>query len=215
MKKLWCHSLSVITIAATLLAIVTVRAQGGQGGSADGPVRYTAGGELIRPADYREWVFLSSGLNMNYGPNAPDASRNQPFNNVFVAPDAYRQFLTTGTWPERTIFVLEARRSEQHVRPNAFGYTQAGVAALEAAVKDTAKNGTPAWAYYSFDGSSGLLPAAKPFPTTASCQTCHGNPSVTAVEQTFVQFYPTLFAVAKAKGTINPTWDPRLEPQGP
>jgi hypothetical protein len=33
------------------------------------------------------------------------------------------------------------------------------------------------------------------------------------VEQTYVQFYPTLFEVAKAKGTVKPTWSPLIEPQ--
>jgi hypothetical protein len=32
-----------------------------------------------------------------------------------------------------------------------------------------------------------------------------------AVDQTFVQFYPTLFDVAKAKGTVKPTWKPHVE----
>ena len=34
--------------------------------------RYTADGQLILPSDYREWVFLSSGLGMTYNPpNTP------------------------------------------------------------------------------------------------------------------------------------------------
>ena len=58
----------------------------------DGP-RYAASGELMRPADYREWVYLSTGLNMTYGANAPNPARNQPFNNVFVNRSSYRQFM--------------------------------------------------------------------------------------------------------------------------
>ena len=38
-----------------------------------------------------------------------------------------------------------------------------------------------------------------PVPATADCYTCHGTN--TAVEHTFVQFYPTLLEVAKQKGT--------------
>ena len=39
------------------------------------------------PTDYREWVFLSSGLGMTYGPAGPaDASGNPRFDNVFVTP---------------------------------------------------------------------------------------------------------------------------------
>jgi hypothetical protein len=85
------------------------------------------------------------------------------------------------------------------------------ISGMEAAVKDSAKNGANPWAYYSFDGSDGLAASAKPLPATASCQKCHSEN--TAVEQTFVQFYPTLFEVAKARGTVKSTWDPKLEPQ--
>ena len=180
--------------------------------AADGP-RYNAAGELIRPTDYRDWVYLSSGLNMTYGPNAPNPSRNQPFNNVFVNRSSYRQFIDTGKWPEKTIFILEIRRSEEHVRPNNFGFTQAALSGMEAAVKDSAKNGRNPWAYYSFDAAGELSATAKPLPDTASCQQCHS--ANTAVEQTFVQFYPTLFEVAKAKGTVKPTWDPKIEITAP
>jgi hypothetical protein len=36
----------------------------------------------------------------------------------------------------------------------------------------------------------------------ASCVECHTKS--TAVERTFVQFYPTLLEVARAKGTLKP-----------
>jgi hypothetical protein len=203
------HRLLMTAAGAFALALAAVSVQA-QGSVTDG-VKYNAAGDVLRPADYREWVYLSTGLNMTYGANAPDAARNQPFNNVFVNRESYRQFMATGTWPEKTIFILEIRSSEQHVRPNTFGYTQAAVRGMEAAVKDTAKNGAVAWAYYSFDGPGGLAASAKPLPASAPCQQCHSEH--TAVEQTFVQFYPTLFEVAKAKGTVKPTWDPHIEPQ--
>jgi hypothetical protein len=38
-------------------------------------------GQLIRPADYREWMFLSAGYGMNYSPG-PDG--HEMFTNVFV-----------------------------------------------------------------------------------------------------------------------------------
>ena len=125
---------------ATLVVAGVVRSGTAQQAASDGP-RYDKAGELIRPADYRDWVYLSTGLNMTYGANAPDPARNQPFNNVFVNRESYQGFLESGRWPDRTIFVLEVRRSEQHVRPNAYGYTQAAITGMEAAVKDAAKNG--------------------------------------------------------------------------
>ena len=63
----------------------------------DGP-SYTSDGRLIRPQNYREWIFLSSGLGMTYGPLGSGADPR--FDNVFVNPPAYRYFLDTGRWPD-------------------------------------------------------------------------------------------------------------------
>ena len=68
-----------------------------------------ADGQLAFPSDYREWVFLSAGLGMNYGPNAPAEGQPQSFTNVYVNPSSYRSFMKTGAWPDRTLFVLEIR----------------------------------------------------------------------------------------------------------
>ena len=62
--------------------------------------QFTASGELQRPADYRSWVFVTSGLGMTYGPNAPAPGQPAPFSNVFVNPASYRAFLTSGRWPD-------------------------------------------------------------------------------------------------------------------
>ena len=65
------------------------------------------------PANYREWVCLGSGLGMTYGPLAAASPNDHPgFDNVFVNRAAYTAFLRTGTWPDKTMFVLEVRSSE-------------------------------------------------------------------------------------------------------
>jgi len=77
----------------------------------DGP-RYLPEGALQFPADYREWVFLSSGSGMTYGPAATAAREGVPlFDNVFVNPSSYRSFLKTGRWPPKTTFMLESGRA--------------------------------------------------------------------------------------------------------
>src|SRR5436190_5589071 len=76
----------------------------------DGVV-YTAAGQVQEPASYRDWVFLSSGLGMTYGPAAPAAGRPPLFDNVFVNPQSYRAFTSTGRWPDGTMFILELRRA--------------------------------------------------------------------------------------------------------
>src|SRR5258705_10783964 len=66
---------------------------------------YTADGRLIPPTDYREWIFLSSGLDMSYLQSPPNLLHASTFGNVFVNPEAYRVFMKTGTWPDKTVFL--------------------------------------------------------------------------------------------------------------
>jgi len=168
--------------------------------------QYSADGQLKFPEDYREWVFLSSGSGMTYGPLAAQGQQGPPlFDNVFVNPEAYRSFLKTGQWPEKTVFILEVRSSEGHASINNGGHFQRDMVGIEAEVKDSsAASGT--WTFYGFPLDSGKpAGAAKALPRTAGCYTCHT--SNTAVENTFVQFYPVLYDVAERKGTLKPGFE--------
>ena len=77
---------------------------------------YTSDGSLLFPADYREWVYLTSGVDMSYSPNAM-AMDHSMFDNVFVNPDAYKAFLQAGTWPDKTVLVLEVRVAGSKASP--------------------------------------------------------------------------------------------------
>src|SRR5262249_6925328 len=154
---------------------------------------FSAQGELQLPADYREWVYLTSGLGMTYGPAAAAEGRTPNFDNVFVNRDAYRQFVSNGKWPDKTIFILEIRGAEEPFSINNGGRTQGNVGAIEAAVKDVSRFRETAWGYFTFGAAPRLTQSAAPLPTSASCYACHRDN--TAVEQTFVQFYPTLFEI--------------------
>jgi hypothetical protein len=61
------------------------------------------------------------------------------------------------------------------------------------------------WAFFGFGESDTTSQA---IPKTAGCQACHSKNG--AVENTFVQFYPTLLPVAKAKGTLKPNSEARV-----
>jgi hypothetical protein len=158
--------------------------------------QYTPAGDLRRPADYRQWVFLSSGLGMTYGPAAAANSGGPPlFDNVFVHPDAYKTFVQTGTWPDKTMFVLEVRRSASEGSINKGGHFQSDVVAVEVEVKDESRF-PEKWAFFGFNGGG---ETGRQFPK-ARCLACHSTNG--AVDNTFVQFYPTLIGIAKAKGTF-------------
>ena len=185
-----------LLIAMLLLSlnVATVRAQ------AIDP-RFTSDGQLIRPDNYREWIYLSSGLGMTYGvvQTVVNTVVGDRFDNVFVTPQAYKAFLQTGRWPDKTMFILEVRSSATKGSINRGGHYQEDVAGLEAHVKDEARFPNK-WAFFDLGTSAR---AAKPLAANSDCQTCHAKGG--AVDDTFVQFYPTLLPVAKAKGTFKST----------
>jgi len=196
MRIVWCIALCAWAVASSVSAQQPAPA-------------FTSTGQLVRPLDYRSWVFVTSGLGMTYGPAKPADGQPPLFDNVFVTRDAYNAFLRSGTWPDKTMFILEGRRAEANVSINNGGHTQGDVVAIEAAVKDRKRYPNGGWAYFTFGGPRGG-DAASPLADTASCYACHSKNA--AVENTFVQFYPTLFDVARQKGTIRPDYDPQRKP---
>src|SRR5512143_548250 len=69
---------------------------------------YTSDGQLKLPENYREWVYVTTGFDMSYNPQA-QASDHHMFDNVFVNLEAYKVFRETGAWPDKTMLVLEVR----------------------------------------------------------------------------------------------------------
>jgi hypothetical protein len=160
---------------------------------------YTADGRIIPPMDYREWVFLSSGLDMSYNKKAI-ASDKPVFDNVFVNPEAYRVFRQTGTWPDKTQFVLEVRSSASKGSINQSGHFQSkDILGFEMHVKDVARF-DGGWAFFDVDGNA---PALK-IPMTEDCYACHRAHA--AVDTTFVQFYPTLLPIAQKQATLSASY---------
>jgi hypothetical protein len=158
---------------------------------------YTSDGQLKFPENYRQWVYVTTGFDMSYNPAMQ--MDHHMFDNVFVNPEAYKAFVETGTWPDKTMLVLEARRAVDKGSINKSGNFQGSeVMAVEVHVKDE-KQFPDKWAFFGFGDGDGKT--AKMIPTTETCYTCHAEHA--AVDRTFVQFYPTLLPIAKAKGTLS------------
>jgi hypothetical protein len=209
---MWCAVLAALVWSGRLAGQTGAEAPAQTASRVTDGAAYTASGDVARPTNYREWMYLSSGLGMTYGPAQPAEGRPPLFDNVFVNPQSYRAFLNSGRWPDGTMFILELRRAVSSASINNGGYTQTEVVALESAVKDTRRfAGTGGWTYLEFGSPAKAAVSAAPQPPSASCYRCHGEH--TAVENTFVQFYPTLFAVAQEKGTVKPTYDPTRKVQ--
>jgi hypothetical protein len=156
---------------------------------------YNADGDLTPPLQYREWTYLTTGINMSYDAKPSDGM--SMFDNVFVNPEAYRVFLATGTWPDKTVIALEHRQAASKGSINKSGNFQSGgVMGLELHVKDEARF-PGKWAFFDVANET----KATLIPSNASCYSCHVEHA--AVDTTFVQFYPTLLPVANQKGTLS------------
>src|SRR5215469_10784186 len=102
MRSIFC--LSAVALALLVLGVTLAPANQGTAALANVP-QYTADGQLKFPDNYREWVYLSSGIDMSYRPDMNMG--HSMFDNVFVNPEAYKYFVANGTWPDKTMLVLE------------------------------------------------------------------------------------------------------------
>jgi Cytochrome P460 len=194
--------LSFLLVVASL--VFALSAQPPQKKQATAPVvntpQYTPDGMLKMPTNYREWIYLSTGIDMSYRFNP--GMEHSMFDNVFVNPESYRAFLETGTWPDKTMMVLEVRGAASKSAINKAGHYQTQeIMGVEVHVKDEVRFGeTGKWAFFSFDDET----ASKMIPKEMDCYSCHQQHA--AVDTTFVQFYPTLIELAKKKGTLSPSY---------
>src|SRR5277367_5030246 len=102
-----------------------------------------------------------------------------------------------GIRPDQTVLLIENRSAEGRGSINKSGHYQGlTVAALEVHVKDAARF-AGGWAFFEFGGNE----PAKIIPKSEECYSCHTQHA--AVDTTFVQFYPTLQPIARAKGTYS------------
>ena len=193
-------TMRILTIIVIALALILgtgshiTLAQDPAASSSEAP-HFTQDGKLEFPENYREWIYLTSGLNMSYAPSIAGRAGHDMFDNVFVNPSAYKAFLQTGTWPDQTILVLEVRGADSKASINQSGHFQdSDVMGREVHLKDNRSKG--GWAFYGFDETK----PTTPFPHEMDCYSCHEQHG--AVDTTFVQFYPTLIKLAEQKGTL-------------
>src|SRR6185437_12740893 len=112
--------------------------------------KFNKAGELVRPADYREWIFVGSPVtpkDMNDGkPAFPE------FHNVYIDPSSWAYWKRTGKFRNGTIFVLEMVSVGDKKSSSGNGYFQGEFGGIAASVKDKKRfPNTPGnWAYFGF-----------------------------------------------------------------
>jgi hypothetical protein len=192
MKRAIFSCIAAGCVALMLLAAWSSRSVRANSSPSNLPV-YTSDGKLALPANYRDWVFLTSGFGMNYS-NGADS--NPMFTNVFVTPEAYQGFKTSGKWPDKSMFIVEIYAPASHGSINKAGHYQDSFHGLDVEIKDSSRPNE--WSYYGFDPGASV---GEPEPP--DCNKCHSEHA--AVEHTFVQFYPTLLDFSLEKGLIKPS----------
>ena len=143
-------------------------------------------GQLNRPANIDEWVFLGSSLGMGYSQENFDPDSPGMFQIVRMEPQAYSAFRKTGKFVEGTMFSLHFFGSQNEVSINRAGFVMGNLHFMEIHYKDSERfsNG---FNFYTFDNDQN---AAEAMPQPNECVTCHTKDG--AYDGVFVQFYPTI-----------------------
>ena len=162
-----------------------------QGPPDDQLPRFAPGGQLLPPVGWEAWVMVGSSTGLSYAaaPPPPPAAGAAPgmFHNVYVQPWAYREFVRTGAFPERTMFVLSFYEASRKSAPARAGFYEGDrMPGTEVHLKQRGIDKT-GWGFFGF--GDGAAPATM-IPGAAPCYSCHATEA--AHDQVFTQFYPPL-----------------------
>src|SRR2546422_1492872 len=94
------------------------------------------------------------------------------FHNVYVQPWAYREFIRTGAFPERTMFVLSFYEASRKSAPARAGFYEGDrMPGIEVHLKQKGIDKT-GWGFFGF--GDGAAPAMM-IPGAAPCYSCHAT----------------------------------------
>ncbi|HKW87857.1 MAG TPA: cytochrome P460 family protein [Candidatus Acidoferrales bacterium] len=149
---------------------------------------YNSSGALVRPKDFETWVFVGTSTGLSYEPGMSSRGSGE-FKNVYITPEAYKSYLATSQFPEKTMLALAVYDPSEKVSPAKAGYFEGEFTSLAFAVKDHAHTGE-GWSYYDFSGGDGQLADSAKALSKSRCYDCHHQHGLD--DNVFVQFYPVL-----------------------
>lgn len=186
---------AALALSAAIVACTAVDAQN----DAIGPT-YTSAGELERPENWREWVYIGTPLTPNAlnGGEAPFPE----FHSVYIDPASFDHWQETGEFREGTMLAKElalvisedAHEDGSTDQVSGRGYFMGELQGLEIAFKDTIRfpDEPGGWSYFSFGHQpEPYAQTAAAFPTE-TCNACHEASA--DHDWVFTQFYPVLRA---------------------
>ena len=159
---------------------------------------YNDKGELIRPENHREWIFIGAPVTPN---DMNDGKAAFPeFHNVYIDPAGFAAYKKTGRFADGTAILKELVSVGNKQMDSGNGYFQGEFVSLEAMVKDTKRFSEEpgGWAFFRF-GEAPDYKATGTRMQTESCNACHSGANEDYV---FTDTYPVLRA-AKPTGMSN------------
>ena len=164
--------------------------------------KLNAKGEMLRPTDYRTWVYIGTPVTPN-DLNGGHAAFPE-MHNVYIDPESYKVYKETGKFREGTVIIKELVSVGATSAVSGKGYFEGEFLGLEASVKSKKDfpNEPGNWAIFSFsDMKSGILKESSAKFPVDKCVACHQASA--ADDFVFTQYYPVLRA-AKGAGKMNP-----------
>ena len=143
-------------------------------------------GNLIKPGDIDEWVFLGSSLGMGYSQAEFDPGSPGMFQIVRMEPQAYKAFVEAGRFVDGTMIALHFHGSQNEISINRAGFVMGGLHFMEIHYKDSDRF-PDGFNFYTFNNDQSV---AEEVPLPNDCVACHKKDG--AYDGVFVQFYPTI-----------------------
>lgn len=197
MKRYVLLSAVVLLVVAGVLSVPSTHKTAAVAAASGMPVpQYDAGGALIRPKGFEDWMFVGANIGMSY--SKEDSKGPGEFHSVYMQREAYAEYVKTGKFPEKTMFVLAVYDPQQKVSINKNGYFEGELGGMAVSVKDHERF-PEGWAYYSFDSAAlGAKAKASPKPMCYECHDQHADD-----DHVFVQFHTVLRKVSKHRDKGN------------
>mgnify|MGYP003673793215 CR=1 FL=1 len=151
--------------------------------------RFTKDNELLRPKNYREWIFIGAPVTPN---DMNDGSPAFPeFHNTYIDPASWAHWKKTGKFRDGTIIVKELVSVGTKEAASGNGYFPGEFNGIAATVKDSKRfaDKPENWAYFgfeSYEAKKGITQADE------ACSGCHKANA--AEDMVFTQYYPVLRA---------------------
>lgn len=150
--------------------------------------------ELLRPKDYRTWVFAGTGTT----PKSTDSAAFFPdFQNIYIDPESYAFWKKNAYYREGTIFVKELIRKGDTISPIGKGFFQGDAYSLSATIKDSVRfpEAPGGWEYFKYTNYDKGTLTESSLQLGGACISCHSNTK--AGYGPFTEFY---MPMREAKG---------------